>query len=260
MNRNQILLLVGGLLLFLILYFGFDIIPQKTKDLEKSRSLNIESTGINNLLKDAMATLDAQQKSIIEAINLDVEKSSKDTTALIERIKSLSGTWYEFGFPAISGSYAEDIANMLKTDESWSIAGTTYAICVKNSEDPKVKDFCSKRAIKAFEKAISIAPENIEYRINLAICYVDNPVQDNPMQGILMLRELNTNNPENVSVLNQLGKLAIQTNQNERALERLETAIGLEPENQTTICLLATAYKNIGNASKADEYSNKCVN
>jgi tetratricopeptide (TPR) repeat protein len=260
MNKNQILLLVGGVLLFLILYFGFDIIPQKTKDLEKSRSLNIESTGINNLLKDAMATLDAQQKSIIEAINLDVEKSSKDTTALIERIKSLSGTWYEFGFPSISGSYAEDIANMLKTDESWSIAGTTYAICVKNSEDPKVKDFCSKRAVKAFEKAISISPENIEHRINLAICYVDNPVQDNPMQGILMLRELNTNNPENVAVLNQLGKLAIQTNQNERALERLETAIGLEPENQTTICLLATAYKNMGNAAKADEYSNKCVN
>jgi len=260
MNKNQILLLVGGVLLFLILYFGFDIIPQKAKDLEKSRSLNIESTGVNNLLKDAMATLDAQQKSIIEAINLDVEKSSKDTTALIERIKSLSGTWYEFGFPAISGSYAEDIANMLKTDESWSIAGTTYAICVKNSEDPKVKDFCSKRAVKAFEKAISIAPEIIEHRINLAICYVDNPVQDNPMQGILMLRELNTNNPKNVAVLNQLGKLAIQTNQNERALERLETAIGLEPENQTTICLLATAYKNIGNTAKADEYSNKCVN
>lgn len=260
MNRNQILLLIGGVLLFLVLYFGFDIIPQKSKDLEKSRSLNIESTGVNNLLKDAMATLDAQQKSIIEAINLDVQKSSKDTIALIERIKSLSGTWYEFGFPAISGSYAEDIANMLKTDESWSIAGTTYAICVKNSEDPKVKDFCSKRSVKAFEKAISLAPDNIDHRINLAICYVDNPMQDNPMQGILMLRELNTNNPKNVAVLNQLGKLAIQTNQNERALERLETAIGLEPENQTTICLLATAYKNIGNAAKADEFSNKCVN
>jgi len=260
MNRNQILLLVGGVLLFLLLYFGFDIIPQKSKDLEKSRSLNIESTGINNLLKDAMATLDAQQKSIIEAINLDIEKSSKDTTALIERIKSLSGTWYEFGFPAISGSYAEDIANMLKTDESWSMAGTTYAICVKNSEDPKVKDFCSKRAVKAFENAISIAPENIDHRINLAICYVDNPMQDNPMQGILMLRELNTKNPKNVAVLNQLGKLALQTNQNERALERLETAISLEPENQTTICLLATAYKTVGNTTKADEFSNKCVN
>jgi len=260
MNRNQILLLVVGILLFLILYFGFDIIPQKTKDLEKSRSLNIESTGVNNLLKEAMTTLDAQQKSIIEAINLDVQKSSKDTATLIERIKSLSGTWYEFGFPAISGSYAEDIAGMLKTDESWSMAGTTYAICVKKSEDQKVKDFCSKRAVKAFENAISLAPDNIEHRINLAICYVDNPMQDNPMQGILMLRELNTNNPKNVAVLNQLGKLAIQTNQTERALVRLESAIALEPENQTTICLLATAYKNIGNTAKADEYSNKCVN
>jgi Flp pilus assembly protein TadD len=140
------------------------------------------------------------------------------------------------------------------------MAGTTYAICVKNSQDEKVKSFCSKRAVKAFESAISLAPEKIEPRINLAICYVDNPSQDNPMQGILMLRELNTKYPQSVPVLNQLGKLALQTNQIEKALERLEAAIALEPENKNTICLLATAYKNAGDQVKSNEYQKKCVN
>ena len=45
-----------------------------------------------------------------------------------------------------------------------------------------------------------------------------------------------------------------------QALERLEAAIKLEPENKNTICLLATAYKNAGNEAKANEYQNKCVN
>ena len=54
---------------------------------------------------------------------------------------------------------------LFKTEESWSIAGTTYALCVKNTEDQKEREFCSKRAIKAFEKSISINPDNIDNRI-----------------------------------------------------------------------------------------------
>ena len=184
MSKYQIFTVAGALLLFMILYFGFDTIPQKQKSLEKSRMLNVESTGISNLIKDAYTKMDEEQKSIIEAMNLDIEKSRLDTLKKIQVLKSLSGTWYEMGFPSIAGSYAEDIALIEKTEGAWSMAGTTYAICVKNTEDIKIKDYCSKRAIKAFESAISINPESIEHRVNHAICYVDHPNQDNPMQGI----------------------------------------------------------------------------
>ncbi|MBK8668337.1 MAG: hypothetical protein IPN89_02295 [Saprospiraceae bacterium] len=259
MNKSQIAVISGAIILFLILYLGFDKIPPKSKNLEKSRMMSMESTGVSNLIREATPQLDNEQKSIIEAINLDLEKAGTDTLKKMQILKSLSGTWYDLGHPGIAGAYAEDIAVLQKTEEAWSMSGTTYAICVKNADDPKIKDFCSKRSIKAFENAISIAPDKIEPRINLAICYVDNPLQDNPMQGILMLRELNTKYPENVPVLNQLGKLALQTNQIDKALERLEAAYKLEPKNMNTICLLATAYKNAGSV-KAKEFENKCVN
>lgn len=260
MNKSQIIVLTGAILLFLALYLGFDTIPPKQKSLEKSRASNLEATSVSNLIKDATPKLNKEQKSIIDAINLDLEQSGTDTIKRIEVLKSLSGTWYDFGQPSIAGIFAEEIAGFTKTDEAWSMAGTTYAICVKNAQDQKIKDFCSKRAVKGFENAISLAPDKIEPRINLAICYVDNPVQDNPMQGILMLRELNTKYPENVSVLNQLGKLALQTNQTDKALERLEAAIALEPNNMNTICLLAKAYSDAGLTEKANAFQNKCVN
>lgn len=260
MQKQQYIAVASALILFVLLYFGFDTIPPKQKSLEKSRALNIETTSVTNLIKEASAKLDKNQLSIIEAVNLDLQKTGTDTMQKINVLKSLSGTWYDMGYPAIAGSYAEEIAAISKDEQSWSVAGTTYALCVKNSEDPKVKTFCSKRAVKAFENAISLAPDKIEPRINLAICYVDNPSQDNPMQGILMLRELNTKYPTSVPVLNQLGKLALQTNQIDKALERLEAAIALEPENKNTICLLATAYKNAGDQAKSDEYQKKCVN
>jgi predicted Zn-dependent protease len=66
------------------------------------------------------------------------------------------------------------------------------------------------------------------------------------MRGILMLRELNEALPNNVLVMNTLARLAIKTGQIDRAIQRLETSLGLEPDNQNTICLLATAYGNAG--------------
>jgi tetratricopeptide (TPR) repeat protein len=260
MNKSQIAVISGAIILFLILYLGFDKIPPKSKNLEKSRLLNVESTSVTNLINEAQTKLTPQQTTVIEAINLDLNKVADDTSKRVTILKSLSGTWYEMGFPAISGNYAEEIANIEKSAESWSMAGTTYALCVKSSEDTKVKEFCSKRAVNAFEKTISLDPENIDARINLAICYVDSPAKDNPMQGIMMLRDLNTKYPKNVSILNQLAKLALQTNQIEKALERLEASILIDPDNNNTICMLASAYESAGNKVKAEEYQKKCIN
>ncbi|HRO73971.1 MAG TPA: hypothetical protein PK611_09900, partial [Saprospiraceae bacterium] len=165
MNKQQIIALGAASVLFLILFFGFDIIPEKQKELEKSRMLKIESTSVDNLIKAAFKELDKSKSSMIEAMNHDLEKTGTDTIKRIELLKSISGIWYESKFPAIAGSYAQEIAELVKSEESWSIAGTTYAICVKNATEEKTKEFCSKRAIQSFEKAISLAPDAIEPRI-----------------------------------------------------------------------------------------------
>ena len=73
-----------------------------------------------------------------------------------------------------------------------------------------------------------------------------------------MLLKLNENNPDNVQVLNQLARLGLRTNQTEKAILRLKKAINLEPENNNSICLLAQAYAQAGNETKAKEFQNKC--
>jgi len=78
------------------------------------------------------------------------------------------------------------------------------------------------------------------------------------MQGILMLKELNDKYPNNVSVLNQLGRLAIQTGQGEKALERLTKAYELDPKNGATICMLASAYEITGDDTNAVKFQTLC--
>ena len=94
--------------------------------------------------------------------------------------------------------------------------------------------------------------------MQLAMVYVDKPLEDNPMKGILMLRELNTKHPENADVNIQLGRLAIKTGQFEKAVERLKKAVELSPGTVSIYCLLADAYTGLGDKTNAGLAEKKC--
>lgn len=257
LNRQQQFVLVAAGLLFAILYFGFDKVPPEQQGLEKSRALNMQATSIQNLTLEARKKLTDDQISLTEALNIELNQTEGDSSK-VNILKRLSGTWYDYGFPTIAGHYAEEIANIKKGEEAWSIAGTTFAQALRTDADKKEKDFSFAKAVEAFEKAQSLNPENLSHAINKALIYVEYP-QQNPMEGILMLRQLNEKNPENVQVMNQLARLAIQTNQIDKAIARLEKAVSIEQNNKNSICLLAQAYQKAGKADKAVEFENKCL-
>ncbi|MCB0375900.1 MAG: tetratricopeptide repeat protein [Sinomicrobium sp.] len=219
--------------------------------------MQAESTDISVLLKNAKAALSSAQNGRVFLLEQELAQTELDS-AKVEKLERLSGTWFEFGEPAIAGYYAQEIAELLGTEESWSIAGTTYTICLQQSTETKVRDYCSGRAIRAFENAISLDPEELAHQVNLALVYTEYPPADNPMRGILMLRELNDAHPNNVLVMNTLARLAIKTGQYDRAIQRLERSLELEADNQNTICLLATAYESAGQTEKAAQFAARC--
>jgi tetratricopeptide (TPR) repeat protein len=258
LSKGQYTAILVAVLCFSILYLGFDIKPKSQKNLEKSRSLNIEATSIQNLVLEAREVL-GPDYNVLEALNMELNSIEIDSIK-VEKLKSISSKWYELGFPAISGYYAEEVAKILETADSWSVAGTTYLIGAREAEKEKTKTWSFNRAIRSLETAISLDPKNLDNKINLALGFIDNPPSDNPMKGILQLRDLNEKFPDNVKVLSQLGRLSLVTNQVENALKRLKRAEELDPENKTVICLLAEAYNAAGQAGLAQTYNDKCFN
>lgn len=246
-----------SVVLFATLYFGFSTVPGKHKDIEKQRALAAVSTDISALLMDAKSTLSPQQSASVLALETELNGAGTDS-AKAECYKRLSSTWYSFEKPGIAGFYAEKTAELAGSEEAWSIAGTTYSICLQQGPSEKVKNYCAQKAVQCLENAISINPGNPQHKLNLALVYAEDPPKDNPMKGILMLVELNKQFPENVPVLAQLGRLAIKTGQYEKAAQRLEQAISLDPGNQTANCLIVKAYEGLGNESKAAEFRSKC--
>lgn len=258
MNKTQWIVLGSAVVLFLILYFGCDTKPESQKALEKSRALALESTDLSELLLTAKATLNASQLTGINELETQLENAADDSSK-VETLKQISSAWYQLGQPAVAGTYAQQVAEALNDEQSWSITGTTFSICLQMSQEEQVRNYCLGRAVKAFENAISINPANLTHRVNLALTYTEMPPKDEPMKGILMLREMNQQEPNNVLVLNSLSRLAIKTNQWDRAKERLEQAIAIEPQNVNTICMLAQVYEQLGEAEQAKVFTDRCT-
>ncbi len=257
MSKLQIGVLTVGLFLFCLLYFGFSPIPKNLAGIESKRAMSSEVTDINNLIRDVQAELTSDQKSYLITLEKEIEGSENESNKQ-ELLKRLSGKWFEYKQPHIAGFYAEKVAEIENTPIAWSIVGTTFASAFKSKSEKKVKDYALGKAIGAFENAISLDPEDIQHKVNLALCYVEYPPQDNPMKGILQLINLNKDNPDNPLVLTNLGRLAIQTGQYDKAIQRLGRAVEIEPENRTANCLLAQVYSETGNQEKAALFLKKC--
>jgi tetratricopeptide (TPR) repeat protein len=256
MTRLQIIVVASVTLFFMILYLGCDTKPKKIKALEKTRALNAETTSIQNLLAAAKEKITVAQSAGVLALEQDL--AGKSDSAKVETWKLLSGKWYELGHPEISGYYAQRVAEIDGQEKSWSIAGTTFTICIQNAKEEKIKTYCTEKAVAAYENAISISPENSTNKVNLALAYAENPPKENPMQGIQLLLSLNKENPEDVLVLTTLARLGLKTGQFEKAKQRLEKAISIDSENINANCLLAQTYDQLGDQQNAAVFLNKC--
>lgn len=257
MNKPQYFALLAALALFCILYLGFGTVPANQKIVEQSRSIQAIGVGLDALVEDARAHLDAGQSARLQKIEQEVASANTDADRA-DKLKQLSGWWYAEGHPEIAGGVAEQVAELDHTDEAWSVTGATFYGALVGQQNAKVREYCATRAINAFESAISLNPGKVEHRVNLALVYAENPSADDPMKAVTLLRSLEAEHPDNPAVYNALGRLAIKTGQWERAIARLEKARSLDPQNPNTACLLAKAYNGIGNSAKAAEFESLC--
>ncbi len=257
MNKTQWISIAGAAVLFSLLYFGCNTKPENIKGLEKTRTLAAEKTSAAVLMKNAKAKLPNAELASLELLEQEFVNTTVDSIK-INYGKQLSGRWFELKQPAISGHFAQEVASLENEENSWSIAGTTYALCVQRSQDEVEKDFCSKRAVESFENAISLNPSESAHKLNLALVYADNPPEGQPMKGIQMLLTLNREQPENVTVIKTLARLGLQTGQFEKVLARLTKAKALAPNDREIDCMLVKVYTATNETALAEQAAVNC--
>ena len=258
-NRERTFYILGAIILLAVLFFAFDTKPSSQKALEKSRVLNTQKFDIHTLQEQAKEGLSEEDIRYVETLESQARFPGPDS-AKIKILKELSGYWFQLRKPILAGTYAEAVAEIEQTAESWSIAGTTFAAALTDvnvSDEDRVK--ARDQAIAAFENAISLEPQVIEHRVNQALCYIETPDTAQPMKGVQMLAALATSHPESPLPPYHLARLAVRTGQMERAEERIEQALALDSTNTRIACLAIDIYKAVNKTAEAEKLAQYCT-
>lgn len=244
---------VFSIILVLVIYFFLPTKDDDQKQIEKSRALNFEKINVPVLLREAMKNLTDEEKVYLAELDrgTDIEEER------VENLKALSREWFNRGEWILAGDYAEQIAAIDSSAESFAIAGNTYSIGVQRYEVEALADHAKQRAIRNYEKAISVDAEELEYRINLAVTYAERPDSDNPMKGVMMLLDLEKKYPEDHRVQNTLAYYGLQTGQTEKARKRLMKVLAENPDDKRANCLMVKLLESTGEGG-AEQFAEKC--
>ena len=239
MNK-RILIVVGiPLLLFSWLYWGLDTTSPEQSRVLIDKEMSIPVLNFESELSNAKTELETGVTAQIEQLENEAGAST-DIANKVNALKELSGIWSRNKQYYLAGIYAERIAEIEEIAEAWGIAGTTFLLGVQEHREDRVRQrVLQGKAIQALENAISADPNQIDYRINLALAYIEAPPEDQPMKGIQLLLDLKEKYPQEAKVSAQLGRLAMQTGQTEKAFERYLEANKLGLSSKEIVCLLA---------------------
>jgi len=146
-----------------------------------------------------------------------------------------------------AGWFAEKASKFFNTVESWTKTGDQYYQAYTLALDQTKQSQFAKKAQESYQKVLATNPDNLEIKTKMAMTYISS----SPMQGINMLMEVLKVDPKNELALFNLGMLSIQSGQNEKAVERLEALVKINPNHTQAQLLLGIAWMNLGEEGKA---------
>lgn len=252
-NKSQLLLILAGVFIGIALYFA-----PRSEDKEQAKSNLFESeekdqADLKNEDQDALTTkLEPEKKNILDSLE---EKAVQiaDLDTKLGLYDSLIQFSLKNNLPPLVGKYTEEKAKLVSTEKNWLLAGDRYFKAFRLSKNQS-KEMIVK-AIKAYKKVIELEPENLDAQTAIGVAYVEGAgiLGEMPMKGIGILKEVLNKDPKNINALTNLGYFAIQSGQLDKAIERFNQVLSIEPENAEAYLYLTDAYLSKGDEEKGLE-------
>lgn len=243
LKTRIILVAVCALLVLLLFQLPKSVVSNENELTENSEESDRNPGKANEPHMEAPAELKGK---IAEYRTLWRETAEKEKKAIFA--DSL-GAWYaNAGIFDSSAWFSEEAASFFNNVESWRKTGDSYYQAYTFALDVKKQQALASKAQEFYNKVLSVKANDLEVKNNLAMTYLSS---NNPMQGILMLREVLTVDAKNETALFNLGMLSVQSGQYENAIERLNKLVEINPQHIQAQLLLGVAYMQTGDNAKA---------
>jgi len=144
--------------------------------------------------------------------------------------------------------YAEKVAQLSPAIENIMRAGDRYYEAYGFAVDEQKSKNLGAKTREYYQKAIDQNPGLLTAKANMAMTYVNT---ENPMQGILMLREVIDADPTNELALFNLGILSMRSNQYSKAADRFRQILTNNPANTKAKFYLGLTLVELGDKEQA---------
>lgn len=253
MQKGQIALGVGTLILALALYFGGKTVVKK----EQTATVSTGSFSFEQYEEQQTAKLLPAEKSQLATITEALKAVKPADTATFKKLYlQTSDFWKNLNNPALGAYYFYQFAKVEGTKVAMENAGDVLVSAYKSTEDSVILNNLITFALRSYEEAVQKDGSDVELKIKLADAYVQGSQE--PMKGIGILRQLSDSLPDNVPVLLALGRLSIQSGQYDKAKERLQKILQLEPQNTEALYFLAITEAQLGHDDEAIRLFEMC--
>lgn len=258
MNRKQIILALIGLSLVLVLFlFGNTIPPKKELQPPMNASNTKPSLQFKDLLVKAKQRLTPEQAERILKMENSVSRGDVKEQQ-IHAYKQLSSFWKDTMHLFEPYAYYNGEASKLESSEkSLTFAAQQFIERLLIEGDPAMQNWLATNAKVLLEQALQINPSNDSSKIGLGACYILGNISDNPMQGILPVREIAKNSPHNMYSQYILALGGKKSGQFDKAIERFLIIFNEEPDNLEISLHLAECYDMKGDKTNAIKWYTK---
>ncbi|WP_018620244.1 tetratricopeptide repeat protein [Spirosoma luteum] len=144
--------------------------------------------------------------------------------------------------------YADLLAQVQPTEKNLLRAGDSYFEAYTFAVDAKKTAFLGEKTRDFYGQALAKNPDLLSAKANMAMTYVNT---ENPMQGIMLLREVIKQDPTNELALFNLGLLAMRSNQHEKAVERFRQILVNNPSSRKAQFYLGISLAEAGQKVEA---------
>lgn len=243
----------GALALFIGLYFwGQTTPPPKAVQPKNAQQSNEhQSVAFDDLLLKAKQKISpGQVQRLLKLENSVTRGDVKDQQ--IHVYHELARFWADSAhlFEPYA-FYTGEAAKLENSEKSLTFAARLFLDNLITESQPAMQNWLATNAKVLFEKALAINPVNDSSKIGLGACYLFGNISDNPMQGILPIREIAQKDPGNVYAQMILGLGGKRSGQFDKAIERFLVVVQKQPDNIEAVFNLAECYEAKGDKANA---------
>lgn len=147
--------------------------------------------------------------------------------------------------------YEAESARLENSEKTLTFAARLFLDNLQNDESIERRQWKAMQAKDLFERSLMINPDNDSAKVGVGACYLFGNISATPMEGISKIREVVQRDSSNIYAQMMLVKGSLLSGQYDKAIARLQTVIGIEPENIEANLLMADMYERKADKANA---------